>query len=39
MLCLLTDDNNDKPNRDTTTYCAYSMTTNKANPAIVVVRQ
>jgi len=27
ILCLLTDDNNDKPNHNTTTYCVYWRTT------------
>ena len=33
MWCLLTD-NNDKPNHNTTTYCAYSRTTT-TNPTII----
>jgi len=32
--CLLTDDNNDKPNHNRTTYCVYGRTTTTKNPTI-----
>jgi len=35
ILCLLTDDNEDKPNHNTTTYCAYWRTTTTRNPTII----